>query len=147
LKEDLPPVDLTLLDPSRIMLSHCTDIPAERTIGRLEALPFIDCSFDLVTCAWALETVPDTGAAIKELCRVLKPGGAICLAFCATKTKISLVGRLMQLALTARGSGRFLSEKAVVDIFEKRNDLVVRRLPCAGPATALVVFRRFPIQT
>ena len=38
-------------------------------------LPFEDNSFDIVTCLEALEFMPDDAAAIKEMARVLRPGG------------------------------------------------------------------------
>lgn len=41
------------------------------------ALPFCDGSFDVVTCHDVLYTVPDDGAAVGELARVLAPGGVL----------------------------------------------------------------------
>lgn len=41
-----------------------------------EPLPFADGSFDLVVCALAIHYVDDRGAALAEMHRVLRPGGA-----------------------------------------------------------------------
>jgi demethylmenaquinone methyltransferase/2-methoxy-6-polyprenyl-1,4-benzoquinol methylase len=49
-----------------------------------EALPFADRSFDCVTIAFALRNVTDKDAALREMRRVLKPGGrALVLEFSA----------------------------------------------------------------
>ncbi len=41
----------------------------------VEALPFADGAFDLVTCLDVIEHTPDDGAALAELLRVTAPGG------------------------------------------------------------------------
>ena len=44
-------------------------------VGDMLALPFPAASFDLVTAGYGLRNVPDLGAAIDEIRRVLRPGG------------------------------------------------------------------------
>jgi SAM-dependent methyltransferase len=43
--------------------------------GDATRLPFADASFDCVVTSEVLEHIPDDGSAIRELVRVLKPGG------------------------------------------------------------------------
>ena len=45
--------------------------------GRLERLPFADASFDLVVAMTVLCFVPDAGGAVREMTRVLRPGGRL----------------------------------------------------------------------
>lgn len=44
------------------------------------ALPFPDASFDKVICSEVLEHIPDYRAALKEIRRVLKPTGMLCIS-------------------------------------------------------------------
>ncbi len=50
------------------------------TLGRAEALPFEEGTFDLVTCQTLLIHVADVEAVIQEMSRVLKPGGRLLVA-------------------------------------------------------------------
>jgi demethylmenaquinone methyltransferase / 2-methoxy-6-polyprenyl-1,4-benzoquinol methylase len=45
--------------------------------GRAEALPFDDASFDALTFTYLLRYVDDPGATLRELARVVKPGGTV----------------------------------------------------------------------
>ncbi len=47
------------------------------SVGRAETLPFRDRSFDLVTVVTVLAFVPEPVSAVREIARVLKPGGRL----------------------------------------------------------------------
>jgi ubiquinone/menaquinone biosynthesis C-methylase UbiE len=52
-------------------------IPVQRSGLDGQALPFDDDSFDSALSTWTLCTIPDVGAALHELRRVLRPGGTL----------------------------------------------------------------------
>jgi SAM-dependent methyltransferase len=52
-------------------------VPVERSGLNGESLPFADDSFDSALSTWTLCTIPDVGAALSEVRRVLKPGGTL----------------------------------------------------------------------
>jgi SAM-dependent methyltransferase len=47
--------------------------------GSIDAIPVEDASFDLALCLQVLEHVPDPAAAVRELHRVVRPGGRVLL--------------------------------------------------------------------
>ena len=54
-----------------------TTIPVQRAGLDGQSLPFPDDSFDAALSTWTMCTIPDAEAALRELRRVLRPGGAL----------------------------------------------------------------------
>jgi ubiquinone/menaquinone biosynthesis C-methylase UbiE len=54
-----------------------SSVPVTRSGMDGQSLPFPDDSFDTALSTWTLCTIPDVDAALGELRRVLKPGGAL----------------------------------------------------------------------
>jgi SAM-dependent methyltransferase len=62
------------LDPDAAALARARGC-GEVEIGTLEALPWEDGTFDLITCLDVIEHIPDEHLALAELRRVCRPGG------------------------------------------------------------------------
>ena len=54
-----------------------SNVPVRRSGLDGQLLPFADDSFDSALSTWTLCTIPDVAAALRELRRVLKPGGTL----------------------------------------------------------------------
>jgi ubiquinone/menaquinone biosynthesis C-methylase UbiE len=72
------------VDISRVLLEKCQHDYADRDIhlivGEAEALPFPDNTFDNLFSLGALNHVNDPGKSLKEMARVVKPGGFVVVA-------------------------------------------------------------------
>jgi ubiquinone/menaquinone biosynthesis C-methylase UbiE len=70
------------LDPSPVFVEHARRIAdgvakLSYVVGSGTALPFGDCSFDVVVFHTVLSHIPDAGAALAEAARVTAAGGAL----------------------------------------------------------------------
>jgi ubiquinone/menaquinone biosynthesis C-methylase UbiE len=61
--------------------SHCSGYPAiELAVADGQRLPFADASFDRIICTEMLEHVADAQLALRELARLLRPGGRLAIS-------------------------------------------------------------------
>lgn len=138
-------VALTLLDPSTRMLMRCADLHCRLVEGSAEALPFSDRTFDIVTCGWALETAEDPARAVREMCRAVRPGGILVIAFCADRESGSFSAHLLRRAVLLRRTGQFLPVKVVEAAISDSGAFEVMRLPCRGPVGVLLALAAPPM--
>jgi ubiquinone/menaquinone biosynthesis C-methylase UbiE len=89
---------LDIVDIQQPMLDHVMRRAAPRKIGpivpaRADArdLPFEDGSFDAAYLVTVLGEIPDPGAAMREIRRVLKPGGRLVVGEFADRHYVPLV--------------------------------------------------------
>jgi ubiquinone/menaquinone biosynthesis C-methylase UbiE len=83
LREADPDAFITSFDLSQHMLRRARRRLKSRRVGFLAAeltrLPYRDACFDAIICGWVLEHLPDPRPGLKELARVLQPGGKLLL--------------------------------------------------------------------
>jgi demethylmenaquinone methyltransferase/2-methoxy-6-polyprenyl-1,4-benzoquinol methylase len=80
-----PDTTIVGLDPSAKMLEVGRDKIAAGSLatrvslelGDAQQLPFEDASFDASVMAFGIRNVPDRGAALREMARVVRPGGRV----------------------------------------------------------------------
>ena len=71
------------VDIATTLLQDCTEnlkvqsIQAHLATADIEALPFSDNSFDKTYCVFSTWYLPDLAAALREMCRVTRPGGLL----------------------------------------------------------------------
>lgn len=82
----LPGLNVVGLDPSRQMLAVGAEKAHRQGLSRValvegdaQDLPFPDASFDGVTIAFGIRNVPDRPRALREMVRVLQPGGRVAI--------------------------------------------------------------------
>jgi len=75
------PAAVTAIDPSDDQLAYARNRPAARIadfrVGDTQNLPFADNSFDVAAMALVIAFLPDPRRAVREMTRVVRPGGWI----------------------------------------------------------------------
>jgi ubiquinone/menaquinone biosynthesis C-methylase UbiE len=106
-----------------------TGVPVAWRHGDVCALPFPDGSFDVVLCQQGLQFIPDTGAALREMRRVLVPGGR--LAFTVFSEVPSYYAAL------ADALARHVSAEAATSCLSRYTlrDAIVLPIKTRGPGT------------
>jgi SAM-dependent methyltransferase len=93
LKHAGPEARITAFDLSPKMLARARRrLASDRVtfaVADLTRLPYADAAFDAAVCGWVLEHLPDPRLGLRELARVLRPGGRMLLL----TTEDNLTGR------------------------------------------------------
>jgi ubiquinone/menaquinone biosynthesis C-methylase UbiE len=78
-----PDAVITTFDLSPRMLERARarlkSARVSHAVADLTRLPYADGSFDAIVCGWVLEHLPDPRPGLRELARVLQPGGKLLL--------------------------------------------------------------------
>jgi SAM-dependent methyltransferase len=104
----------SILDTARRATERAGVVP-ELTRANLERLPLADAEFDLVVSVQVIEHLLDPAAGVRELHRVLRPGGTLLLS---TDNRLSLLTRTLN-------GPRWL----VASLLRKRNSRVRIKFP------------------
>ena len=78
----LGPASVAAVDPSAVQVEACVArVPgADVRVASAAALPWADGAFDAVLSQLVMNFLPDAAAGLREMCRVVRPGG--CVATC-----------------------------------------------------------------
>ncbi|MFY9578145.1 MAG: class I SAM-dependent methyltransferase [Gaiellaceae bacterium] len=69
--------ELVAIDQSERMVEIQSTAGLDARVGDVQNLPFGDAEFDVVLAAWMLYHVPDLDRGLREIVRVLRPGGRL----------------------------------------------------------------------
>jgi len=107
------------------------NLQADLYLGDVQALDFPDDSFDTAVATFVFCSVPDPILGLRELKRVVKPGGQIVLLE-HVRSPHSLLGRLMDVLnpLVVRMMGANINRRTVENV--QKAGLVVERVENLG---------------
>jgi ubiquinone/menaquinone biosynthesis C-methylase UbiE len=105
-----PDAVLTAFDLSPAMLrrarKHLKSARVSLAVADLTRLPYADGWFDAIVCGWVLEHLPDPRSGLRELARVLRPGGKLLLMSTEDTVGGAVCGRLWHCRTYSRGELR-----------------------------------------
>ena len=130
-------LSLTMLDTCDEMIAQARDVNGKHIRGSLLDMPFHDGAFDVAIAAWSIEATGDATTAIAELMRVVRPGGHVLVAFCATEPAHRWTAGLLRKGVEWRRTGRFLDASEIETEFHEQGADMVIRHRCHGPVAVI----------
>jgi SAM-dependent methyltransferase len=110
-----PDAKLTAFDLSPVMLKRARERLKDRrvtyAVADLTRLPYADATFDAIVCGWVLEHLPDPRPGLRELTRVLAPGGQLLLL----STEDTVLGAVCSRLWSCRTYNRRLLRRACAE--------------------------------
>ncbi len=107
LKATQPQTKLVAFDLSQKMLvrarNRMKSTRPHYLSGDMLQMPFVDGAFDCVTCGWVIEHLPDPVPGLREVGRVLKPGGSALILTTEDTLSGALVSRTWKCRTYNRG--------------------------------------------
>ncbi|MEN3337939.1 MAG: demethylphylloquinol methyltransferase [Acidobacteriota bacterium] len=159
--------DVTGLDVTHRMVQLATarrvqtGLDVRFVVGDMAALPFRDQEFDVVTTGYGIRNVPEIAPAIREISRVLRPGGVL-LSLDFNRPDNRLLRAVYLAYLTAVGSAlgfvlhrdpdtyryipesirRYPGARVVRELIEANGFAMTRHLPVLGGLMAIHTARK-----
>lgn len=126
-----PTGKVTGLDLNTRMLAFARELPPSPgalitwTEGNALAMDFQDASFDVILCQQGLQFFPEKLTALREMYRVLVPGGRVLLSVWKTVSPYSAaVGTALERYVGVEAAVRYRTARVVLDAEELRSLLV-----------------------
>lgn len=136
-----PVSSVTLMDGSEAMLRQAPVGLGRKVLGDVSDMPFASATHDLSVCSFVLECVEDPEKVVRELLRVTRPGGHVCIAFCCESGPVGWRARMMRWVMARRGLGQFLRKERVVSAFKTCRVTDLREVADTGSVCVLVATR------
>ena len=126
IKKQFPNDPLFALDLSEGMIKHASSkyssLLAAAVVSDAEHLPFVDNSFAVIYSSMAIQWCEDIDGLLKELCRVVKPGGLIAFSTLLPKTLHELKDAWQTIDQGAHVN-RFLDSEVILDAMNQNANI------------------------
>lgn len=99
---------------------------ADLKVGDSENLPWNDMSFDVVTCSASFHHYPNPELVLKEMKRILRPGGILMIADPFTSNELLRFFANILIKFSKSGDVRIYSQKEMRDLLEKGGFAVIK---------------------